>query len=264
MITSLGEVLQISSFSCEKMGNGPDENEDAYAVHPDGISLAVSDGASGGYCSRVLADFVVSHYTDSPVQDLDPTAFCLWLGEPVSQWRATIPWPDLKWYQEEKARRGAFATLLGVSFFDHVLRPDVVCWEATAVGDSCLFLVGEEGVKLVFPLSSPSDFDDFPPLISSREDLNREAALLDSVNGRTWLTGCCGLLCAGEALLLATDALAQWLLASYFPQLQKFEELSLSVIESHALVAREEGTLKNDDVTGILIRLGSTMGGMES
>ena len=74
-------------------------------------------------------------------------------------------------------------------------------WEALAVGDACLFHLAAGGCLSSFPVDRSTDFTASPTLISSRSGVP------------SWKTTR-GTLRPGEAILLATDALAQCLLAS--------------------------------------------------
>jgi hypothetical protein len=112
-------------------------------------------------------------------------------------------------------------------------------WEAVAVGDACLFHVVSGSVLSSFPLDRPGDFTSSPTLISSR-------------SGNPNWKAKTGVLRPGEALLLATDALAQCLLESVnerrfagtgFLTLDHDDDFALWVA-----AARASGQLRNDDV----------------
>jgi hypothetical protein len=222
-------LLHWRSFLVPKDGHAADECEDAVAGDPGPGRFAVADGASesfaAGEWARLLADTFVEH---GPARD--------WLAGPRAAWQTAVAGEALSWYAEEKRTAGGHATFLGVT-----TRPadDGYEWEAVAVGDACLFHVVGGACLAAFPFDRAADFTSVPTLISSKGGTP------------TWkVKG--GTLRPGEALLLATDALAQCLLTS--AEAGAFagaDFLTMAEADDFALwvaAARATGRLKNDDV----------------
>lgn len=222
-------LLHWRSFLVPKDGHAADECEDAVAGDPAAGRFAVADGASESFAAGEWARLLVAAFVgDGPSRD--------WLADPRTAWQTAVAGEASSWYAEEKRAAGGHATFLGLT-----TRPadDGYEWEAVAVGDACLFHVVSGSCLSSFPLGRPADFTSSPTLISSK--------------GGTpaWqVTG--GVLRPGEALLLATDALAQSLLAS--AEAGAFagsDFLTMADDDDFALwvaAARATGRLRNDDV----------------
>jgi hypothetical protein len=241
--------LCVQTFSLPKQGYQPEEYEDAWAHTA--ARLALADGASDAFESRLWAQALVQAFIhQSP--ELHRAALLDWLATPIQVWKEGIHWQQLPWYAEEKARRGAFATLLGVTFAwpatDGTGEADATApWAALAVGDVCLFQIRAEEVIVHFPVQRAVDFGTTPPLLSSRLDYNRRSLeALRTCTGESW---------PGDLFVLATDALAAWFLRQVEAGARPWQCLiGLTADTFAALVTslRHEGVMRNDDVTLVL------------
>ena len=251
-------------YSESKAGNQSEENEDAYCYNEETKRLAISDGASDSFeprlWSRALAE---SYVSKPPVVDMEE--MLTWLKSPIDVWRAQITWEQLPWYGEEKARRGAFATLLGITFsslneISPSSREDIadgdeysslpsVQWQAIAVGDSCLFHIRDGQAISRFPLLEISNFGTIPPLLSSRQDYNR----LSLKELRTDM----GICQVGDMFILTTDALSEWIVGKLNADEQPWDQL-ISLSDRKKFLEfveplRQDKTMRNDDVTIVLV-----------
>ncbi|MEW1722877.1 hypothetical protein [Streptomyces sp. NPDC093109] len=275
--------IDFRCFLVPKTGSAPEECEDATHVSssPDGNSVfaAVSDGASesllaGAWAKQLVRGAVASlaaarepcdNYEDgnrskSFVEDL--------LARTVDQWDSYITQYQaeraargrpITWYEQPGLDKGAFATLVAV----HVRAAAAVPgagpeaarhwnWQAFALGDSCLFHLREGRLIASFPIADGDGFGITPQLLGSR---NRDAALItDRVSTAA------GELRADDELLLATDALAAWLLShpdidSGGPgkQLGRLAELGQETFADWVRNERDRSRMRNDDVA--LIRM---------
>lgn len=225
------------AFSAPKAGNRPEEMEDAFAANAGLGRFAVADGASesalaGGW-ARLLADFYVQ------------TTGCWsrWLPASRERWQEQCPQGDLPWYVEEKIADGASATLLGLSF----CRPHR--WQATAVGDSCLFHVRQGRLVRAFPVQHSTDFGNQPPLLCSQVHYPRQRLKRCRLRRGEWT--------AGDYLLLMTDALAQWFLHTVEKGGMPWQDC-LRLADQQEFAAwlqgiRKAGNIRNDDVTLLLV-----------
>ena len=244
-----------------KAGNRPEECEDASRVvypHRIGASgrrlarAAVSDGASesafAGEWAHALTDAFAARPPD--LSGLTEESFTAWLSPAQDDWHSGVPWDRLPWHGEAKAKAGAFATLLGLTV--HAAPNDArrLSWRAAAVGDSCLFIVRDDRLRLSFPLEDAAEFDNNPALLCSNPanagKLGEELRLH---------SGQCA---AGDVFILATDALACWFLARHAAGEKPWETLlALDSSEWDDWVERQRqaGTMRNDDTTLVAIKV---------
>lgn len=244
--------VSVDTFWMPKSGHTADEYEDAFAAsraHDFPFRAAVSDGAtesafSGGWARTLAAEYVKEGG----------------LVETCARARTLFsPARDARWYVQAKAAQGAHAALLGLE-----LHPG--SWRAESVGDCCLLLVRDGTLRRSWPFTEASDFHHRPHLVSSRTPLAAGDVASDS---GTWQ--------AGDAFVLATDALAAWLLdggLEPFLRSSDFEALVASARDRGRAGPPEAGrsarersaakdpdraheddlpALRNDDVTAMLI-----------
>jgi hypothetical protein len=176
-------------------------------------------------------------------------------------WLQKVTRKPVPWYLEEKIRRGAHATLVGLSIRDP--NPSEPCggsWNAMAVGDSCLFHVRDDELLTVAPISRSDEFNNHPHLVStnSSTSFGLDASRIKVVSGQ-WL--------ASDVFYLLTDALAEWTLAEHeagrppWPLFRSLGQDDDSGAEGQrsfeTLVAnlRENGGLHNDDATLLRIEV---------
>jgi hypothetical protein len=241
--------LCVQTFSLPKQGYQPEEYEDAWAHTA--TRLALADGASDAFESRLWARALVQAFVQQPPEP-HRAALLDWLATPIQVWKEGIHWQQLPWYAEEKARRGAFATLLGVTFAwsttDSTGETEgVALWAALAVGDVCLFQIRAEEVIVHFPVQYAADFGTTPPLLSSRLDYNRRSLeALCTCTGECW---------PGDLFVLASDALAAWFLRQVEAGARPWQclrDLTADTFAALVTSLRHEGVMRNDDVTLVL------------
>jgi len=220
-----------------KAGGEAGDYEDAAAVAVDGVPAcaAVADGATESVFARAWAKRLVR----GVVQDATttPEAF----AEAVPTWQEA--WAadargragDRPWYVAAKAAEGAFAAVLGLS-----LHADGR-WRAVAVGDCCLFHLRDETHLQSWPFEATDAFTNRPALVPSTEA--RELPSPDAITG-TWQPG--------DRFLLATDAVAAWLMNE---DPVPVGTLDAGAFQEHVESARADGSLRNDDATLLVLDL---------
>jgi hypothetical protein len=234
----------IKVFCCPKLGNSREEYEDAWAHRqnrtPVGIRVAVADGATESSFAKLWAVLLAESYVRS---ELAGAEFVARLKPARRLWQRRLSGRPLPWFASEKAEQGAFAAFLGVEIDAQKNR-----WTALAVGDCCLIQVDNVGKEMrvveMFPLQKSSQFTMSPYLIGSRTD---GESLKDRIQTSQ------GSLRDGDMLLLATDAMAAWLLKRHEEgrPLWKWLYRKLGTPESFAAIVaygRKNG-LRNDDFT---------------
>ena len=253
--------LPQSVFKAPKAGNSPQECEDAgWVTYPLPIAelerrtanAAVSDGATESAFAREWANIMVHAFCRQPpnISGLNEDSLLNWLGSAQEEWHDRVPWDRIPWHGEAKTRAGAFATLLGLTVAAAPGSSSGLRWQSLAVGDSCLFLVRDDRLRLSFPLEDAAQFDNSPDLVCSNPDNTGE--LWQKVR-RT--EGEC---VVGDLFLLVSDALACWFLEKSAEGDKPWRTLlSLDSTTWAAWIEeqRRAGSMRNDDTTLVIIRV---------
>ena len=254
-------LRDLRAFWTSKAGNRPEECEDAYAFDPwacrlgsmgvDTARIAVSDGASESAFARSWSQVLSKAFIDRPLDlsGIGQDALESWLAPGQQAWNATVPWDRIPWHGEAKARAGALATLLGLTISP--AGPDGLSWQAVAIGDCCLFIVRDGELLRSFPLEDAAQFNNTPVLICSNPANNR--GLGDHVRQER------GECVSGDFILLASDALACWMLEDHAGGGKPWD--TLLALDSHQAweewvqTQRQERIMKNDDTTLVIVEV---------
>ncbi len=249
---------RIRAFQVPKQGEAPASCEDAYRVRGTPTSW---DGAPRALPVRRLRAVV----TDGATQSSFPGAWARLIasglvvtGPPLSEaaflerklarlavaWRkeaeACLPQPR-NWWQDTTLESGAFSSLLSFEV-------ERGAWEAQAVGDTCLFQIRDDEILRAFPLERPEEFDRRPHLLSSIPYRNHGlAARLHRAEGRAEPM---------DLFLLATDALARWILEfdGWIKVLQQCQGSGMHQAFAHLVSdERRAGRLQDDDSTLVTV-----------
>lgn len=225
----------------------PTEYEDAADVRTDDwpVSAAVADGATESMYAKRWAQSVAKGLVDrKPTTD---GAFRTAVSEVRRSFQpgGSNARGDSPWYVSSKAREGAHATALVLTLTAGGQ------WTALAVGDCCLFHVRGRRLHLAWPIDSPEAFGQRPSLLSSGSSSERR---LPNMTSGHWATT--------DRFLLATDAVAQWLLRRIGDGQDWIQLLRLDdeAIKLELEAARDAKTLRTDDVTLLLLDMDRTGG----
>ena len=237
------------AFFLPKAGNSDGDYEDAFYRPVTTLPrhrtcrFAIADGATETSYSGLWAELLVNAYGEGKIDDRLEAADL----EPLrQQWKARIGGKPLPWYAEEKARLGAFSSLVGLRLLKDGAQ---LKWFAVAAGDSCLFHVRGGRLLSAFPLKRSADFTSRPALLSS----NGGATSFLRSSGR-WKDR--------DTFLLMTDALGCWFLRSIEDKARPWETLfdlrldgtGPQSFEQLVHELRSTGQMRNDDVTLLRIR----------
>lgn len=271
--------LDLRSFTLPKSGHAASENEDAFAYDTEGarsggnlgdarhatrrlrsetaVRIAVADGATESSFADTWARLIVKAFC-RPAQSVPGAA---WGGRFVEQSlrqqtarsvdRAARAWDrcygnrPLSWYAEKKRDLGAFAALAGLRLCP--AKPPQIpgTWTAIAIGDACLFQFRSGSLWHAFPIGDHTGFSDTPRLLPSKrrsdEDFVSQSGYWDP----------------GDEFVLATDALACWILqasslgedvATQLRNLSSFEDFE-AWVEQLRNADGPGARLRDDDVT---------------
>lgn len=248
-MNELNHFLEVHTLILPKAGLERYECEDSIGIRSSAQRFCIADGATEGFDSRRWARLLTKHWVYSTRSLLTREELRAWLRALGERFRARWIKRTLPWYAAEKARAGAFAAFIGLSFFGS---GDSVSWQAIAIGDSCLIHTRGEQMQLSFPISDPSQFGCHPMLAPSnhaRLDAAMEHVVIKDGRARV-----------GDVFLLLTDAIAAWYLQTLntSPQLAHEFDASLAASNEDELETlinrcRDSGTLRNDDVAAIRI-----------
>ena len=231
-------AVRVTAFWMPKRGHEADEYEDAYASSQTDafpVHVAVADGATESAFAQHWAQILANGLTAEGVSDASA------LRAALPQWQAR--WAQAvadrtrqqPWYAAAKAEQGAFAAMLGMA-----LQPGGT-WRALSIGDCCLFQFREGALLTAWPIDDPDAFTHRPELVPSRA--SHAVPEPEEAEAR-WEPD--------DMFLLASDALAAWLLRTDPASALVLDEETFS---ARVQAAREDGRLRNDDVTLLAIHI---------
>ena len=235
------------SMWAQKMGNSPEQWEDAFALNEAGGAAAIADGASSGiYCSIWAQQLSRRFLSDRP-DTRDPIPLNKWVNGLRTEWRTAINYSNLNWSKQAKVDQvGAAATLLGLELGpadEKGLRP----WKACAVGDASLFWVRAGRLLATFPVVAADQFGSAPLLVRSNPGF------------RTVALGAAGTCEPDDRFILATDAVAARLFKSTAvgPGVDwtRLEALGEDEWRAEMDTLRSANDMVNDDCTLVVLRV---------
>ncbi|MCL4314637.1 MAG: hypothetical protein M1454_02790 [Candidatus Thermoplasmatota archaeon] len=235
--------MTVRSFTTHKVGNKPEENEDSFSYDEERGLFAIADGATeypfSGEWSRSLTSMFLG--TGCLENSADFQEF---VRKTRDVWRNKIDISGIPWFVRNKLSGGAYSTFLGLCI-DY----EAGEFKVIFVGDSCLFHLTDSGYE-VFPPLTPSDFRNNPKLVWSGyglPELRRVSAVRSSpsIMKRNWREG--------DSFILATDAFSKWIIEG--PTEEKLTEImeNFEALCSRIDEMRINHTIKNDDVTILVV-----------
>ena len=174
-------------------------NEDAFDWSPEGLALALSDGASESFDSRLWARILVRRFVEN--RDRSSASIDAAIKEFV---RHHDP-KSMSWSQHAAFERGSFATLLGLEVASDLKEAQVF-----AIGDTVALLLDGDRLVASFPYRSADEFQQRPTLLSSRRRHNSFLEEFDFLKASTitWRLDAC----TTPRIVCMTDAMGEWFL----------------------------------------------------
>lgn len=231
--------------SCAKEPDRPEANEDAFAFSADGQRLALSDGASESYDSRMWARLLVAKLAQDPAFGPE------WLQSAVADYMRKHDFASMSWSQQHAFERGCFATLLCA---EHDAATKTL--SLFGVGDSVAVLFDGARLERAWPMDDAAKFRERPTLVSTLREHNHFTLTPDFDGSARETVQLADL--EDPMLLCMTDALGEWTLriASESPKrlykllaIRSKEELASLVIGE-----REAKRMRVDDSTLAILR----------
>ncbi|MEX5716968.1 hypothetical protein [Geodermatophilus maliterrae] len=244
-------AVELVAFAVAKAGSADSEWEDCTGYDPGDprtgrpARLVVVDGATEAYDAIHWAGQLVDSFLapDGRAPTLDPAGLDAWFGRQQQLW-AGAPRAFASVFEEHKFHEsGSFATFLGCELRG-LGGPDPR-WVAAAIGDAVLFQERDGRIVAQFPGLGVEDFGVTPEGVSTQPTQRTRM--------RSALRTQDGALQVGDHLLLATDALAEWVVRASRDGDARWRELT-SIDHPQVfrdLVDRLRGAddVRNDDVT---------------
>ena len=242
-------TLTTRSFVNQKKAESLDDCQDASAVNEDTARYAIADGATRSFFPKWWAELLVTHFCETETLSLDKANWAEWLHPIQHEWyqkvSERVKAQNLFYLTNSfNAKDPATSTFIGLEF-DKVKAE----WQAMIIGDSCLFHWTGTELKS-YLIDSSECFTNRPEALASFADKNPYTPEFISGDVKT-----------GDTLILATDALAKWILEH--KESGKLDQVlaQLKAIKTpdafSAFVeeAREDEDIRlvNDDVTLMLI-----------
>lgn len=204
-------------FWLQKAGNSVEEYEDSYFppydfldVVSDFFQFAIADGVSnsvfGGVWARLLTNRLVAERSliNKDIRRIPSRRFLnmlrpIWANE-VKKYLEENREKLKLIYEEicEKVERGTGATFFRLLLYENRT------WETYAIGDCNIFIVRDNKLLKAWPLTDPSQFDNFPDMITTYK--TRLTPAFSHARG-VWEKN--------DEFFLMTDALACWFLEEY-------------------------------------------------
>ena len=236
--------IEVSIFWTQKDGNTPEEYEDAFdfVVTPKQCVVAVSDGATEASFSKQWANLIVRGFVEqvpdcwASKKGKQSYNFSQWLKPLQKEWFAGIDFTKLPWFAVEKAEKGAAASLLGLE-----INLEKGYWQATAIGDTNLFILRDSKIILSWPLRKHEQFGSSPYLAWSNPAKNAMTTKAVKTTG--------GRVQGGDIFFLMTDALAAMYLKS-----QSWVD-DRATFDWFVEESRNDKELKNDDTTLVVVKI---------
>lgn len=179
-----------------------DECEDAFATNGNLARAAVADGATWSVNSGQWATLLTRSFC-SGTDARNADSFVDWVDDLAGRMTEDLARQansgEDHWWSEESAARGSAAAFLGIELTEG--EEGRVLFQALAVGDCCLFHVRGDSLLRSWPLTAVEEFNSSPVLIESTNSTSPSEVLRMRGEARS-----------GDYLLLASDAVAQWLL----------------------------------------------------
>jgi hypothetical protein len=221
----------------------PEAIEDYFEISDDKKIIAVCDGASESFDSKVWAELLCHKYIQEPLLSES------WISSATEAYSGRTDFTSLSWSKQAAFNRGSFSTLLGLQFYGN----DTV--DITAVGDSIAVMLEGDRYVTSFPYTEAGKFQERPYLISTNTIYNQFINDGGFPNAAHWdFSGIksCSILCM-------TDAMAEWALKQNENGSPVWDKL-LSLNEMSDFCdcvkdARANREMKADDSTLIVIKI---------
>ena len=242
-------TLKAYPFITHKKAENSDDCQDAVKVNEDAARYAVADGATRSFFPKQWAELLVNHFCETSNLVLSRENWKEWLVPIQEEWYKRVEERVKERNQfyltnSFNTREPAVSTFIGLEVDKTKLE-----WQAVIIGDSCLFHKSKAGFES-YPIKKSEDFTSRPEVFASFAEGNHyDPEFID------------GEVKPGDIFILATDALAKWILEykesenlgeilNQFRRIEDNQSFGQFVRQARD---NEDIRLVNDDVTLMLI-----------
>ncbi|MCL5958498.1 MAG: protein phosphatase 2C domain-containing protein [Chloroflexi bacterium] len=215
--------------------------------------FALADGVSTAAYSRLWAETLVQHFVATPLVSDDPFEVEWWIRLAQEKFRRTAPDPETlpSHHARAKAKEGSSSTLAALRVIDSSTCS--ACAQLLAIGDTCVLISQRRsGEAFSFRLTEADEFDQHPICFPTR-DFSRHFHACQAVSVN---------LEAGDTIMLASDAVARWIisrakgrLSSVAAAFETVAQCSGKSWPGFVEESRTRGESEDDDATAIVLHL---------
>ena len=250
----LEEMIKLTakSFLTQKKAEDLDDCQDAKCQNDPLGRFAVADGATRSFFPKEWAELLVEHFCGACNPPPNVHNWKTWLKPIQDEWLKRVvervkARPLFYLVNSLNSNEPATSTFIGLDF-----DKDKEEWQAMIIGDSCVFRINKIGDFEPYLIRNSNEFDNRPEAFASFEKYDKfEPAFVR------------GPAKPGDRFILATDALAKWLLQhsetaklnSGLNQLLKIENDTQFYKFVNKARSDVDITLVNDDVTLMIIEV---------
>lgn len=192
--------LTAKSFITHKVAECLKDCQDACCQNEEMARYAVADGVTQSFFSKEWAELLVEHFCEASVSYPSRNNWRSWIEPVQERWYAQVKRAveeHDKFYLNNRFnfKQPAASTFIGLEFDRAQAK-----WQAMIVGDSCLFHLNACGFRS-YEIERSADFTNRPRVFASYDKDNHSEPSFVKCDATP-----------GDTLILATDALAQWIL----------------------------------------------------
>jgi len=238
-------------FSLKKKDEESEINQDAYELNvKDGI-FAIADGVSVSPFSSIWSKKIVTKFVCNPpsISDMNSEYIHEWLEDIQKEWMENIQNEEAhELILELVKEKGSATTFLG-GVFDSTSKHKVL--NVYAIGDTNIFILRKSKSKIseedIFPIKSIEQFTDLTQAIFSIKSSNSELVLKKEKF----------VVEKGDSIILATDAMAKWILKSSNLGQKPWNKIlkNKNSIEKFIDELRATNKIDDDDTTCMILQI---------
>ena len=239
------------AFSTHKRGERSEDNQDSICINAKKCIYALSDGVSKSFLPRLLSDILTKSFVDTDDIDNFPDSnLSHSFKNKRDEYLSSLDDFGLMIQEcaEEEFHTGA-ATFAGVKIHNGKL-----LWKV--IGDSCLFIIDDDGAGLKCISSCFMSYDETGKLTIDFDNTPSHIKSDGTIVGR-FVSGSIELYPCW--IIIMSDALSEWFIKQYNDGINVTEELysieCQDEFEQFVDKEYQEKRLKNDDISFILIRV---------